>query len=513
MEQSFEPRGKLLARNTLLNVGGNLAPLLVGVFSIPYIIRGLGTAGFGILSIAWVFLAYLSFLDLGFGVAATKYVAECIGRNEKDEIPQWVWTSIELELVFGVIGALIIGAATPFVVDHVLKISPVLRHDAKVSFILLGASLPVVLVTNGLRAVLVAAQRFDLINAVRVPVNISIFLLPAIALPFGFRLPGIILLLVLARIAGAVAILMLVLAVFPSLRSGLSFNPKLIRPLASFGGWSTISNVLGSLQMYIDRLVIGAVVSVAAVSYYAAPSEVITRAGFLLPSSLMATLFPAFSNLDASGARERITDFFVRSLKLLLLVLGPTLLTVAIFAHPILRFWLGENFAARSSSVLQILAAGVLINALSSVPYCLLPGVGRPDVPAKLHLVEFPVYTVMLWFFVRQGGVIGAAFAWTLGMALYGILLYAACYKIKIIPFRFIGERHFLRSVAAVLGLALGFLITLAVTKGLLARGFFSCLLLSIFGIGAWAFALDDADRSLLASAVGRVSGVVGGTR
>lgn len=54
-EQDREAPGKihagLLARNTALNLLGNVIPLAVGLITIPYVVRGLGSDGFGVLSI------------------------------------------------------------------------------------------------------------------------------------------------------------------------------------------------------------------------------------------------------------------------------------------------------------------------------------------------------------------------------------------------------------------------------------------------------------------------------
>ncbi len=501
MEQSFQPRGKLLARNTLLNVAGYGAPLLVGVVAMPYVIRGLGAASFGILSIAWVLLAYLSFFDLGFGKAATKYVAECLGRGDNGQIARWVWTSVGLELVFGVAGAAVFGAVTPLLAERVLKIPPNLIRDAKVSFFLLAASLPVVLVTNGLRGVLEAAQRFDLINYVRVPVNTSVFLLPAIGVAFGLHLPGIVLLLVLTRVGGALAYLMLAVAVFPALRRSFSFSPKLVRPLASFGGWITVSNVVSPLLTYVDRFFIGALLSMAAVAYYAAPYEAVTRAGLILPASLATTLFPAFSSLDAVGARERVAGFYVRSLKLLLLALGPVLLLVVVFAHTILHLWLGAGFAQKSTLTLQILAVGVLINALAGIPFILLPSFGRPDLPAKFLLLELPIYASLLWFLIGRMGIAGVALAWTLRVGLDAVLLFGACAWLRIVPLRALGERHLLRSILAVSGLALALLVALLTRAALAIQVGLAAAAILLFGVVAWSLAMDDADKTLLAAA------------
>ena len=51
-------RGRLLARNMVLNLLGYGAPLLVALFAIPIMIRYLGILRFGILTLAWVIIGY-----------------------------------------------------------------------------------------------------------------------------------------------------------------------------------------------------------------------------------------------------------------------------------------------------------------------------------------------------------------------------------------------------------------------------------------------------------------------
>jgi O-antigen/teichoic acid export membrane protein len=54
---------------------------------------------------------------------------------------------------------------------------------------------------------------------------------------------------------------------------------------------------------------------------------------------------------------------------------------------------------------MQVLALGVLINSLAQTPFALLQGVGRPDLPAKFHLIELPVYVGIAWILVSQFGI------------------------------------------------------------------------------------------------------------
>ncbi len=504
MSATFEIHGTHLARNTALNLAGQVVPILVGVATIPYLVRGLGTDRFGILSLAWVLLGYVSLFDLGLGRATTKFVAECLGRGELDRLPGLVWTSLGSQLLFGMVGCILVGAATPLLVDKLLKVPLVLAGETKRTFFMLAAALPVVLATNGFRGVLEAAQRFDWVNYVKIPANISVFLFPAVALPFGLKLPGIVLLLVLARLGATLAYLALCLKLFPALRRRFPLEPKLLRPMLSYGGWVTVSSVIGPALTYLDRFFIGSIISMAAVSYYTVPYEIITRA-WIFPMSVVATLFPAFSSLQAGGAEEKLQKLYASSIKWLLLIMGPLLLLVAVFAHGILQLWMGAEFATKSASTLQILSLGVLVNSLAFVPYTLLQGLGLPDVTAKFHLLELPIYTGLLWFLIGPMGISGAALAWTLRVALDAFLLFGATVRLRSISQRALIENGVLRSALAVVAFGVVFLVPVLVRGAPLTQVLFAVSGVSLFGLGTWRFVLDRGEKALLAQALGRV--------
>lgn len=496
-------RGSLLARNTILNFIGQVIPLLVGIVTIPYVIRGLGVERFGILSLIWVFLGYVSLFDFGLGLATTKFAAECLGRGEVDDLSKWVWTSLGIQVLFGVGGGLLIATFAPLLVEEVLTISPLLAVETKSSFFIVGAFLPFVVATAALRGVLEAGQRFDLVNYVNIPASVSMFLLPAFAVPLDLRLPGIVLLLAAARAVAMLAYLFLSLRLFPSLRKNLSFDATLVRPLMTYGGWVTVSNVVSPLLTHMDRFFIGSRFSMAAVAYYTAPYEAVTRLA-IFPRSLVRTLFPAFSSLGASNARESLGQIFIRSVKYLLLVLGPFPVLIVVFAPEILGLWLGAEFAEKSTLVLQILAVGVFANSLAFIPFGLLQGLGRPDLTAKFHLVELPLYAGLLWFLVGDIGIAGAALAWTLRVGVDAILLYGASWWFKFVPAHDLEKRGFVRSIFAFLALTVLLPLTALTAEGLLLRVFLAMLLIALFAVVTWRYALDEHERILVTSVVGQ---------
>src|SRR6266404_162240 len=83
---------RLIAKNSIFNLAGQVLPMAVGVLTIPYIVRGLGTAQYGILSIATMLLGYFNIFDLGLSRATVKFVAENLDPENLHKVPALIWT-------------------------------------------------------------------------------------------------------------------------------------------------------------------------------------------------------------------------------------------------------------------------------------------------------------------------------------------------------------------------------------------------------------------------------------
>ena len=242
-------------------------------------------------------------------------------------------------------------------------------------------------------------------NLLRIPLGIFAFAGPLLVLPFSKTLPPVVGILVLGRLAAHGWRTWFSASRFRRCCAiGFLWHRPAVLPLMKFGGWMTVTNVIGLLMVTLDRFVIGALLaSVAAVAYYATPYEAITKL-WIVPSSIVAVVFPAFS-ASLIGHPERASLLYDRSVKYVLVALFPIVLVVMLFAPEILNLWLGADFAAHSSTVLRWLAIGVFINSLALVPATLIQGSGRPDATAKVHALELPLYLLALWLLIRGHGI------------------------------------------------------------------------------------------------------------
>lgn len=486
--------GRLLASNTLINLVGRVAPFLVAIATVPYVIRHLGPDRFGLLSLAWMVVGYFALFNLGIGPATTKFVAELLGKGDIEKLPELVWTAFASQVLLGVVAGILLVAVTPLLVNRLLKIPPDLHAQAHWIFLTLAAVLPVDFASGSLGGVLGATQRFDLVNAVAIPSSILTYLLTVVAILLGFGLPAIVLFLAMARVAGLAGLFVLCIRVHPTLRAGFRFDRQIIRSLLGFGGWVAVSSATGPILAYFDRFLMGALASIAAVGYYTPPYMISSKLS-LLPSSLMATLFPAFSTSAGRGDVEWIRKAFIRSLKFLLLLVGPPALLLAFFAHPILVIWLGAKFASKGALVLQILVGAMFVNSLAFVPYNLLYALGRPDIPAKFHLVELPLCIALDFILIIRFGLPGAALAWLVVNSLDFVLLIVAACCISHISPRLLAGGDLRRSVCTLTAFAGGFAGLLGSSETLIADATFILFLSGAFMLACWHYVLDFDER------------------
>lgn len=420
--------GRRLASNTIWNLVGMVGPMLVALWAIPILVAKMGTERFGLMSIVWMMVGYFSLFDLGIGRALTKSVAERLGTALAFEIPAYVSSGMRLMWGLGILGGCVIAALSPWLAGEAIKMAPSLRGEALWSLWILAAALPFVIASAGNIGVLQAAEKFAQITYIRLPLGIANYLGPVVIMYFSRSLVGVTAFVALTRVVTWMAFKIMSDREVSRISQNSQALTNPLRELLSFGGWVTVSNIVGPVMVYFDRFLIGVVAGAAAVAYYTTPFEVVSKLS-VLPAAMMAVLFPAFAAHlgQASGHASRL---FRNASGLLVVTMSLPTCLVVLFAPEALNLWLGAEFAQKSAGVARWLAIGVCINSLAGLPFIALQGSGRPDVTAKLHLVELAFFIPLLWWAVTAFGIAGAAACWTGRVTIDFIALSGLCARL-----------------------------------------------------------------------------------
>lgn len=500
MTNSRFTAGNILVKNSFINLIGMVVPLLVGVTAVPFAIKGLGKEGFGILSIAWVIMSYMILLDLGLSRATIKFTAEYLHQNKNGKITEIMWTAALLGLGFGLLGGTTLYFLAPVITNSLLNIPIHLQTETIKSIQYISFALPLLLISISFRGMLAAAQRFDLINAVQIPINTINFIIPAMSLFLGFNLSTVILLILVFRIMACCLYFFLSVRIYPNCWSVPHvFQSKMYKKMLNFGGWVTITSLISPILVYADRFFIGSILPIGMLTFYAAPQEAITRLR-IIPTAIMNTLFPEFSKTRKQTPPEYILKLIKKSLNMILLFMGILSIILFFYAHDILTLWLGVEFALKSTAIIKLFSIGILVNFMALVPFTYLQGSGRPDLPAKCHLAELPLYIAILLFFIHKFGITGAAYAWCLRVTVDAILLFSLTFRS--LPGLLINYLSglFKNIIALLLVFAISLLTVHIFIDVLLTRILVLTVLSISVGLAVYFMILSETDRTLILS-------------
>lgn len=415
---------RTFVKHSFLNFLGQALPLFIALLAFPVSASGYGIDRFALLSITWTLQVYFMYFDLGIGRGATKFAAEALGSGRAHEIPSLLRFSTTVNLALGAAGGVLVWFLSPVLPRAVFTVPPQLVAEAETMFRLLAWSIPAITAMSLFRGFLEAAGRFDISNGVRIPATSFLFLIPLAGVWLGWDLNTVIFWIVVSRHAAALAYYAGVARAYPreDTRAAGTYGGK--KSLLRFGGWVSVSNLLLPLISNCERIIIPILLPLRALSYYTAPFEMLSRIS-ILPGSLTQTLFPRFSAAAAEDAAVVRSRFILKPTRYLIFLLTPPIFILILFAGEILTVWMGAEFARQSTAVFAVLAAAFYVNALAYIPFTAVQGLGRPDLIAKMNMVEAVLLLALCWLLVQRAGIEGAALSRLVFSAVDGIVLVA----------------------------------------------------------------------------------------
>lgn len=400
------------ARFFVLSLFGNVLPIIVALVSVPVIAQYAGVERLGALGIVSALVGYFGFLDFGLSRVVTRRVAEALEHGRLDEefasLRGFLWLrampALAIILVLLYLPCILLVESFP---------AGSLRREMVETWGWIALSIPVTLLTNWLRGALEGVQRFARLNLMRVVFGTWNYAAPAVVVALVPTLEAMIIAIVVGRVFALLAHLIATLQVERAFLLGpLPCQLESLQTFFMEGGWMTVSNIVGPLMVYLDRFVLGAVVSAKAVAWYVTAQEIMLRT-LVIPGSLASVLFPRFSGGISSSSVQLALAAYRRGIRAVAAMMLPVCVIATMFAYDGIRLWMDEDFSQNSHHIVEVLAIGIFANSIAQVPFALLQGLGRADKTAKLHLVEFPLYSAGLYFSVVTWGVTGAAWMWT----------------------------------------------------------------------------------------------------
>lgn len=413
-----------IARNSAANVTRLAITSLVSLLLPAYLTHKLPVEIYG----AWVLIlqlgAYVGYLDLGVQTAVSKYIAEYEAKGDLAGCGRCASAGLAI-MIAACIAGIVLTFSLAFAVPELFRQMPLeMYREVRISIVLVGVSLSLNLIASIYSAIFLGLQRYQ------VPMVTT----AAGRLLYGAAIVSTVYLhCSLPQMAAAVAAANIISGIlqvvawnrFAShIRVSLS---SLDRPmLKQMFGYCFVLTIWSACMLVIsgvDLTIVGHY-DLGQVAYYSIATSP-TSFVLMLFGAILSPLLPASSALSAERSPGQMQELLVRATRygtILLLACG---LPLMVAAYPILKLWVGSNYAIHSMQYLRILVLANIIRHLCAPYATMVVATAKQKVATASGVAEAAVNLVASIWLAKHYGAMGVA-AGTLIGSVVGISIHFA---------------------------------------------------------------------------------------
>ena len=360
--------------------------MVVGAWYVPFLVRRLGPAAYGLIPLASSITSYMALITLGLNSAVGRYFTIALEQEDHRRANLIFNTSLWGSL--GLTAALLIPAALGMVyLDHLIRVPAGFENQARWLFAGTTAAFLLNEIKTPFDVSSFCRNRFDLrnivaINEVLARVGLVVLLFYAIAPSINYVGFGIF----FGTVVSSAGAFWLWKVLTPTLRVALrDFDWRILRELTGTGGWVVINQIGAILYLSIDLLVANRLFGAEESGKYAAVLQLpmlVRTLGSTIGAVFSPTVLFYYARQDLDG----LMAYLARAVKCLGLTLALPISLTCGFAEPLLRLWLGPGFGSLHP-LLFLMTAHLCIN----VPILPLLGLqlatNRVKVPGVVTMV------------------------------------------------------------------------------------------------------------------------------
>jgi O-antigen/teichoic acid export membrane protein len=457
---------ELVARNVGTRYLAIFIDGAIGLLLLPFNVGHLGAAAYGLWALTTSVLWFFGVLDLGYGSALVKFVAQYRAWRDRTALNEIIST---IGLVFTGVGAVcfVVTALLAWRVDSLFNIEPDQVQTARSVMLIVGAYLSVRFALAIFGAVVNGFQRYYLNNAVSIGTSVAVAAVNVAVLSAGYGLVGLVAATTIVRLLSLGLFAWNAYRAFPGLHIRPSlFRRERLREVTGFSVYMLILDWSAKLNYSADTIVIGAMLDTTAIAIWTVGQK-LAQLAQQMTNQLNEALFPSVVDSDAAQRPDRLQLILVQGTRLSLALAAPLCLGLIVLAGPLIHSWVGPKFAA---SVLptQIMLTVVLVRGMTASANLILKGAGQHRFLTATNATTAVVNVLLSVALVRPLGLLGVALGTLIpvGVSALFVLYPAACRRVNLPIRRAVAEAIWPAAWPAMVMVAV-----LWLTRGLLTSG------------------------------------------
>jgi O-antigen/teichoic acid export membrane protein len=298
-------------RNVSTRYAAIVAEAVLGLIVLPYNVAHLGKEAYGLWMLTTSVTAYFTVLQLGYGGALVKFVAEYRAKKDAGALNEILSTMF---FVYAAIGVACYAAAAvvSLFLPHIFNLAPGQSHTGQILLLITAAQVALYLPFSVFGGVINGFERYYVNNVVGTVSNSIAALANVIVLWLGYGLVEVVATTTTIRVLPFLVYRLNAYWAFPELHlSPRLFRRDRLRELTGFSAYLAVIDWSTRICYATDAFVIGMFLNTAAVGVYAVGQR-LTDALFKVTNQLHILLFPAVVHSAVVGNTDNQRDLMTK---------------------------------------------------------------------------------------------------------------------------------------------------------------------------------------------------------
>jgi O-antigen/teichoic acid export membrane protein len=302
----------------------------------PFIIHRLGGTAFGIWILLHTIFYHFHLIEWGIIPAVVHYISRHEARDQATEIESVIATAMVLLSLFSLISipfTYLLVKIAPYISDSLM--SEQLNYARIIS--VFGVNTILKYFSRLLEAIFKGYQRYDLLGATLIPVQLFGAALKVSLLLQGYGLLALSFSLVLHTIVEIIVLFCVLRKVLQIHIQPLTFRKDKIREILTFSHYAFLNDIAYRIAYHIDTVVIATFLPVKAITYYCVGTRI---SGVLekIANPLTDIFFPMASELEAHKRPEQLHTLLIEGSRSAVLLITSGLIILSFYARDVIQW-------------------------------------------------------------------------------------------------------------------------------------------------------------------------------
>ena len=380
---------------------------LIGLVVLPFNVRYLGTSAYGLWMLTASITTYFTVMELGYGGAVVRYVAEFRARKDAQSLNEVLSTLFFVFTAIGLVSyVLAIGMAA--LMPVIFNLAPEQVQTGRTILLIIAANVTLHFVYSVYGGVVNGFERYYLNNVIGMVTAIAGAAVNVAVLLLGYGLVELVAATTLVRMTPYYLYRRNARTVFPAMElKWRHVRWERLREVTGFSAYLAVIKWSSRVNYAFDSFTIGIFLNTAAVGLYSIALR-LSEALYRMTHQLQVFLFPAMVHRAVEGRTADQRRLLVQATRFQLAIALALCGSTAAVADVLIRTWIGPD-VLESARVAQLLIAVVALRAWMAVPGTLLQGTGRHVYVAKVSAATALANVLLSVVLVQSMGLVGVA--------------------------------------------------------------------------------------------------------